>query len=237
MEPIVLGAKTGKLAGELLKSSGALSDLWQVLLGDRVSHWRVRNAARMQHKTTAEVERLGLKLNPSRLPDKFVVAWFDEALNQDEDELQTLFARLLIRAADDSSTTEADRRLIEILARFTPVDAVIFQRLYSDRPFPDAGAYSDTRGIGHESERDWPEDWLMALLEECHPGVAKKAVEQLILTGCLRWTSPVSVQGHGAAMKVPEFLNIGYAVGQIVKQRAHIGSTELGTALFAAVKA
>jgi len=112
-----------------------LGDAWQALIGDRVGVWRLRNAAKLQTKVNDEVRALGLKLNTSRIPERYALAWFEEATKQDEDDIQDLFAKLLAKASagDDDAL---DRRHIGILTQFTPIDAQVFDMLcqYRKRP-------------------------------------------------------------------------------------------------------
>lgn len=105
-----------------------LSDAWQMVLGDRVAAWRLTNAAKIQLKVNEHIKELGLTLNTAKIPERYAFAWFDEATKQDEDEIQTLFAKLLAKASvgDDNAL---DRRHIGVLAQFTPVDAKAFQIL------------------------------------------------------------------------------------------------------------
>lgn len=104
--------------------TGSLADAWQWLMGDKISHWRLQNAAKLQIKTSQELAALGLKVIPGNIPDRYAFAWFEEATKQDEDEIQTLFARLLAKAATGDQEA-LDRRLLEIVSRMVPGDAVV----------------------------------------------------------------------------------------------------------------
>lgn len=111
--------------------TGTLADAWQSLLGDRISHWRLQNAARLQIKTAAELAALGLKTIPENIPERYAFAWFEEATKQDEDEIQTLFARLLAKAA--AGDEEAlDRRLLGIVSQMVPSDAAVINFIFKD---------------------------------------------------------------------------------------------------------
>lgn len=120
-----------KSAQDVLSSdaiSGSLSDAWQALLGDRIAAWRLINAAKTEIKVKKEFDKLGLRPNVNRIPERYAITWFEEASKQDEDEIQDLFARLLARAAagDDAAL---DRRNLEIVSKLTPNDAALFQEL------------------------------------------------------------------------------------------------------------
>lgn len=234
-----------KVSGEAMSApASSLGDAWHALIGDRVSHWRLRNAMKLQEATNAEAKRLGLKLNTARIPERYAFAWFEEATKQDEPEIQVLFARLLARAAAGDNEAE-DRRLIPILSQLTPTDAAIFQRVYSDQPFPDTGAYSETRSIAEpmtlaRDKLGWPRDWMKALVEHFHPG-AEKSIEQLIVLGLLAGAfytegeqnagflpTPQESQGRRAGWR--QFIHSHAAL------RAYVTHTTLGLALYSAVK-
>lgn len=122
----------------------SLSDAWSAVIGDRVTAWRLKNAAALQIKVNEEVAKFGLQLDRSKIPERYAFAWFDEATKQDEPELQELFARLLARAAAGDQDA-LDRRHLEMLSRFTPIEARLLQRI------PELGlkppAYSAPFGI------------------------------------------------------------------------------------------
>lgn len=164
-----------------------LSDAWKGIIGDRVSHWRLKNAMALQKATNEEAKRLGLTLRRERIPERYAFAWFEEATKHDEPEIQVLFARLLARAAAGEPGA-VDRRLLGLLREMTPPDAAVFQRVYSDQPFPDTGIYSETRALGTRAgfaREHWARDWMTALVENFHPGEAETSIENLVRIGCL----------------------------------------------------
>lgn len=105
-----------------------LSDTWAAVIGDRVAAWRLKNAASLQIKVNEEIGKLGLQLDRSKIPERYAFAWFDEATKQDEPEIQDLFARLLARAAAGDEDA-LDRRHLEIVSKFTPIEARLLQRI------------------------------------------------------------------------------------------------------------
>lgn len=115
--------------GVLAPVGGTLSDAWQAVIGDRVAAWRLKNVMATQVKLDEECRKRGLKLNPARVPERYAFTWFEEASKQDEPEIQQLFARLLAKAASGDDTA-LDRRLLEIVSRFVPIDATMFQFFY-----------------------------------------------------------------------------------------------------------
>ncbi|WP_434404762.1 Abi-alpha family protein [Sphingobium sp. DN12] len=123
-----------------------LSDAWQIVLGDRIAAWRLTNAAKIQVKVNEQVQALGLKLNTAKIPERYALAWFEEATKQDEDEIQTLFAKLLAKAAAGDEDA-LDRRHISVLAQFTPIDAKAFSILGDANFSPTDDAALVTRSL------------------------------------------------------------------------------------------
>lgn len=109
--------------------AGTLGDTWQALIGDRVAAWRLENAISTYKHLREEVKKEGLRLNASKIPERYAFAWFEEATKQDEPEIQILFARLLARASAGDEHA-SDRRHLAVLNQMTPSDAQIFKRLF-----------------------------------------------------------------------------------------------------------
>lgn len=191
----------------------------------------------LQKKTFQEAKRLGLVINPDRIPERFAIAWFEEATKADEPEMQVLFARLLARAAAGEEEAD-DRRLIALLSEMTPTDAAIFQRVYSDVPFPGTGPYQDTKAIGFEggfAGREWPRDWMTALVEHFHPGAAQKSIENLIRIGCLATTMRVEAAPNPVVPNLAGRINWRKVIQSYASLRGCVTSTSLGEALARAV--
>ncbi|MBV2150170.1 DUF4393 domain-containing protein [Sphingobium sp. AS12] len=159
--------------------TNSLSDAWQWLLGDRIAASRLKNAAKLQVKVNAELANVGLKLVPAKIPERYAFAWFEEATKQDEPEIQTLFARLLAKAAlgDEDAL---DRRHLEIVSRLVPMDAQIMNVIFS-------GEFATTH-LSSESEVleiRMPEPSLYMALKERLGPKAWQSVEHLLALGVL----------------------------------------------------
>jgi hypothetical protein len=107
-----------------------LSDTWFAIVGDRVSAWRLRNAAALQAVVIAQAKTHGLKLDRSKVPERYALNWFEEATKQDEPKIQELFARLLVRASAGDHDA-LDRRHIDVISKFTPLDARTFEWFFA----------------------------------------------------------------------------------------------------------
>lgn len=239
MDALGLGKGIDLVRDIMAPVGGTMSETWAALIGDRVSYWRAKNAMQYRPLLSEEAARLGLRLSPSKIPEKFAFSWFEEASKQDEPELQILFARLLARAADADADSTGDRRHIDVLARLTPQDAKLFERLYCDQPFPDTGVYAETKGIGDERERQWPLDWLKSLLGHVHPGFSPVSLDNLVLQGCLARSARLDFSNSGGAvsMAMPTAISWGKELRDRIKQRECVEATELGKELYEAVKA
>jgi hypothetical protein len=118
-------------------AAASLSEAWAAVMGDRITAWRLKNAAALQIAINKEVGKLGLKLDRSKIPERYAFAWFEEATKQDEPEIQQLFARLLSRAAAGDEDA-ADRRNLDILTHFTPMDATVMRWFFNETKPPPA---------------------------------------------------------------------------------------------------
>jgi len=114
----------------LAPAGGTLSEAWAAVIGDRIAAWRLTNAAALQVKVKEKCAALGLKVDRAKIPERYAIAWFEEATKQDEPEIQELFARLLARAVAGDADA-ADRRLLEIVGRLTPLDAQVMEWLFA----------------------------------------------------------------------------------------------------------
>lgn len=108
---------------------GTLSEAWAAVIGDRTAAWRLKNAAALQVKVNRELAALGVQLDRSKIPERYAIAWFEEATKQDEPEIQILFARLLAKASAGDENA-SDRRLLDIVGRLTPFDAKVLQWVF-----------------------------------------------------------------------------------------------------------
>jgi hypothetical protein len=173
-----------ELATELLAPVvKSAEDVWGALVGDKLSAWRVRNGLKTVKKLHEESARLGLTLNPHRIPDRFAFAWFDEAPKHDDDDIQALFARLMARAASEDGNVASDTRLIGLIGSLTPVDARVFISIYSDtvEPSPKRQYARPKRFLNGR----WNYSILADALEVSAPGQGAKSLEFLVAQNLL----------------------------------------------------
>lgn len=160
--------------------TATLSDAWSAIIGDRIAAWRLQNAAKLQQEVNLELQKLGVKLDNARIPERYAFAWFEEGSKQDEPEIQSLFARLLARAAN--GVEEAlDRRHIEIISRLTPIDALVLRFIYDN-----AGERRQIDLFGKPFQgAKYEEPYLYHLLSKRFGENSKQSVEHLIVLGVL----------------------------------------------------
>lgn len=161
-------------------TTDTLSDAWQLLIGDRVAAWRLRNAAKIQIKVHEELKRLGLSLNLGHIPERYAFSWFEEATKQDEPEIQTIFARLLSKASGGDKCA-SDRRFLEIVSRFTPDDAQIFYFFFDE----DLDAKKISHVDGTIADIDVSEYDLFKAIRHTHGVDRWRSVEHLLSLGVL----------------------------------------------------
>ncbi|MBB3941766.1 hypothetical protein GGR39_003447 [Novosphingobium fluoreni] len=124
-----------KKADELSKPlgsavAGTLADAWHAILGDKVVAWRLKNAAKVSEKLEKEVAERGLTLKTAALPESYAYRWFEKASEEDEPELQALFAKLLANAASGNEAA-LQRQNIDLVSRLTPDAASLLSQVAS----------------------------------------------------------------------------------------------------------
>lgn len=99
-----------------------LADVWQGIIGDRLTAWRLRNAAGLNEKLRDAIQRTGSTINLEKIPERMAFAWFDKATEADEPEIQELFATLLANAANGNEDA-LKRRNTQLVSELTPQEA------------------------------------------------------------------------------------------------------------------
>lgn len=176
--PIVNGAVSdvSKPFSEAVGNS--LADVWQGIVGDKVAAWRINNAADISKRLDLKLAAKNLKIKRDRISDRYAFTWFEEASKQDEPEIQELFAQLLLNASQGDSDA-LDRRHLSTLSQFTPIDALVFHRLF----YPKNGGLGIV-GFAPSLPR-WSYQSTVSLLA-CELGVqAPNSLEHLINLGVL----------------------------------------------------
>lgn len=115
------------LVGKVLKeSAGEVGGM----IADKVRFWRLKQAVDLKEKTEAFLDQRGVTDTRS-VPLKLTLAIVDGATIEEEDELHTLWARLLANALDPSFKPELRVAYVDILRSLTAFDARLLQEIYS----------------------------------------------------------------------------------------------------------
>jgi hypothetical protein len=174
-------------------ASLGLADAWQAVLGDKIAVYRLVNAAKLQHKTHAELAKLGLQLNKANVPDRYAFTWFDEATKHDED-IQDIFAKLLAQAASGNPDA-LDRRHLEVVSKLTPNDAKAFDQLYSGLKWH---FYPEIRPLLAR----WETRFLTGMIDHIVASERDKTVEYLVNVGLLSRQWEIDQRHIGAVMRL-----------------------------------
>lgn len=215
-----------------------IADTWAAVIGDRLAGWRLTNAMRTRERVLSEASRLGLRLNLERIPTRFALTWLEAASKQDDDTLQTMFARLLPRCGSDGAEETADERLIKVLSELSPPDASLFQRLYSERPFPaDFGPYAEFRGFLEETD-GYPRYWLQSILKHINFQNVDLSLDNLNRAGCVQINSGMRPKPNGVRPSVLSLKDADWrdVIAKTVEVIDFVKPTDLGRALYHAVK-
>jgi hypothetical protein len=170
--PIVAkgASETGKPLREAVGTS--LADVWQGLWGDRLAAWRLRNAAKLNDALGKELAERGLALNLDKIPERFAYSWFDKASQEDEPEIQALFAKLLANAAEGNDDALM-RRNIEAVSRLTPNDAKLLDVIAK-------GFIAHLSRPHHEPDYQFDEDGLRWELTNKHDFNFEAAIDTIL---------------------------------------------------------
>ena len=196
----------------------SLADVYSVVIGDRIANWRLANAVE-SHKRVREIaEREGLVLNTDKIPPRFAYSWFEEASKQDHPKLQELFAKLLARSA--AGSTDADERLILMLGRMAPEDAIAFELFYG----------GDLR-VRHRLAKLSQDAFKFHQKLEAHIGIgAGKAISSLIAAGALEKSYGFNERALSALSRL-SLDTMGDQIRNAIEISESLDPTDLGEAL------
>jgi hypothetical protein len=99
-----------------------LANAWQGLLGDKILAWRLARAAKLNEKLAPKLAESGFKINLDTIPEGFAFKWFEQATQEEDDDILDLFATLLANAAGGNEAA-LNKRNIELVSRLSPDDA------------------------------------------------------------------------------------------------------------------
>lgn len=105
-------------------------DIFDLIIGDQIKEWRVRNVISKAEKTVQILRKKGISIEKIRqLPRGEWYALFDSASKSDEPELEDFWANLIASALDPSSKVSARQKYIEILKILSGDSALFLKNL------------------------------------------------------------------------------------------------------------
>jgi hypothetical protein len=118
-----LGGFFARILGNPLEEAGGM-------IHDLIRFWRATRALRLARRydeIRAEYQIFG-PIKPVEL--NFGVPLLEAASLQENDQIQDMFARLLVNATDPKSEIKARRAFVSILQDFGPLEALLLDRIY-----------------------------------------------------------------------------------------------------------
>lgn len=101
------------------------------IVGDSLKYIRMKRQVAYQDKVNKIMKARGLKVPTQPIPLKIAMPLLQAATIEDDDNLQELWANLLVNAADKNSGVEVKRVFISILQDLMYFDAQILDKIYS----------------------------------------------------------------------------------------------------------
>ncbi len=148
-EEIEIIKETAKAVQEIAKASGKaidagsnfgnfisryISGTFEQGIGifeDKLKYMRWERQQRLMVKAEQLMKEIGLETPTKAIPLKFAIPLFQGALLEDDNDLQDIWANLLVNAANKNSGIDLKRVYIDILERLTPLEAQILSTIYS----------------------------------------------------------------------------------------------------------
>lgn len=155
------------------------------ILEDKLSYIRWERKLRLIKRSEEYLELMGLSAPNKTIPLKNAVPLLEYATLEEDDNLQDMWARLLVNGTNDSTGINIERSYIEILAQVSPFEAKILETIYR-LPLEDLhrGILTENLPDSASIEGDPPE---VDLKEPSH--VVKLAIANLVRIGCLKFPS------------------------------------------------
>ncbi len=101
------------------------------IVEDKLKYMRWERQVRLMKRADDFMNEIGLKAPTRSVPLKFAIPLLQAASLEDDDELQDLWAKLLVNAADAEGGVDLKRAYIDILERISPLEAQILEKIYS----------------------------------------------------------------------------------------------------------
>lgn len=114
------------------KASPAIADIYNALLGDRISAYRTRNADKFARETKRIIEERNLQ-EKRELPEALAAPLLEAAQSDPREELLKLFAALAVNAMDPKVGDDVRPEFIETVRKWQPFDLLVLQFAFARR--------------------------------------------------------------------------------------------------------
>lgn len=143
-------AKVGQMFGSFIsRIIGGSLEQGVGIFEDKLKYNRLERAARLERSYIELVRKLGLGEPDKPIALKYAVPLFQMATIEDEDYLQNLWVKLLVKSSFKEYNFDLNRTCIDILERLSSFEAEIFIKIYSIG-FDESKNGIDTTALPHE---------------------------------------------------------------------------------------
>jgi len=101
------------------------------IVNDKLKYMRWERQIRLMKRADEFMKEIGLPFPTRAVPLKFAIPLIQAASIEEDDDLQDLFAKLLVNAAREESGVNIKRTYIDILERISTLEAQILDTIYS----------------------------------------------------------------------------------------------------------
>lgn len=122
------GQELGKFVAKFIK--GPLEQA-SGIIEDKLKYMRWQRQVRFMKRGDEFMQEVGMQTPSRAVPIKFAIPLLQAAFLEEDNDLQDLFAKLLVNAANAESGIEIKRIYIDILERISPLEAQILDTVYS----------------------------------------------------------------------------------------------------------
>ena len=147
------------------------------IVEDKLKYMRWERQVSFMEKAMKTIANRGLTVPNRTVPLKIAIPLFQAATVEDDDDLQSVWANLLVNAADKDSGVEVRRSFVSILQDLSFVEVQILEKIYSIKMVPGEGVWTcdlPERALTEKPEEDLrgpKEEVFLALSNLCRLGL------------------------------------------------------------------
>ena len=118
-----LGRFVARFIGGPLEQASGIAE-------DKLRYMRWERQVRLMKRAEEFLDQQGLQAPTRSVPMKVAIPIFEAASMEDDDELQDIWARLLVNAADADSGADVTRSLVSVLRDFGALEVQLLQAIH-----------------------------------------------------------------------------------------------------------